>query len=87
MAQKATRYKRIIFQSNGITVVPIGRGGRQDCTTLPDDAAELRRLIAAGPNSGGDVFCRGPGDEFILNNPCVVKYYLGGKLITSITCK
>ena len=59
MAQKATRYKRIIFQSNGITVVPIGRGGRQDCTTLPDDAAELRRLIAAGPNSGGDVLLRG----------------------------
>lgn len=84
MAKKAIRYERIIFQPGGVRIVQIGKSGRQSCTTLPDSLQEARDLIRLGPNSSGESFNRGPGDDFILNNPCELKYYLDGKLVAHL---
>lgn len=84
MANKATRYERIIFYPGGVKVVNIGKTGRQSCTTLPESLQECRDLIKAGPNSSGDTFNRGPGDVFILNNRCELKYYLDNRLVAHL---
>ena len=81
MAIKAPRYLREIYYAGTNKVVPIGRKGQQSCTTLPESVQDTRDQIKLGPNSGGEQFARGAGDEFILNNPCELKYYLNGKLI------
>jgi len=80
MAKKAPRYLREIYHAGTYKIVPIGKRNvwQQSCTTLPDSLDEARELIRNGPNSDGDSFKRGPGDDFILNNPVELKYYHNG---------
>jgi hypothetical protein len=73
--QKPVRYQRIVFEPGGIKVVPIGSTGRVSCINLPDSLQELRDAIAAGcSNEPGEPFARGTGDDYILNEPCEVRY-------------
>lgn len=75
------KYVRIVFYPTGTKVVPIGKTGRVTCTNLPDSLQELRDNILRNTRpTVGEPFSRGNGDDFILHNPCEVKYYTqGGK--------
>ena len=75
---------RIIFKPGGSVVVPIGKAGRQSCTTLPDSLQEARSLIGNLHDNSDEPFSRGRGDEYILNNPCELKYYFNGKLVAHL---
>ena len=80
MATKATKYQRIVFEPGGVRIVPIGLNGRVTCTTLPDSLEEVREILSK-LNGLGEVYGIGRGDDYIMKNPCELKYYLDGKLV------
>lgn len=82
--RRATKFERIIFYPGGQKIVDIGKNGRQTCTLVPDTLAQARSLIKTWPLRPGFSHSRGPGDDFILNNDCEVKYYENGKLIAHL---
>lgn len=73
---RPTKYVRIVYQPGGTHVVNIGKTGRVTCTNLPDSLQELRDNIMKNTRpTVGEPFSRGNGDDYILHDPCEVKYY------------